>query len=162
MVLHHRYFGLAKLQPFAQPYGPGVVLGPPALPPAAAKQILPRHVMEQLPDSCLLHPICEASPRDDSNPSAVLKPHKALPLAHYLESCDYDGLELGAASVWQAHAIPPRRLAKYWKVFDVVTPQSTYSNCFTKHCKWCAGTLTALAYPIPRVRLACFGLKYSI
>lgn len=32
----------------------------------------------------------------------------------------------------QRYALPVSRVAKYYKVLDVVTPQSTHSNCFTK------------------------------
>eukprot|EP00878_Enallax_costatus_P004972 GHUV01005228.1.p1 GENE.GHUV01005228.1~~GHUV01005228.1.p1 ORF type:complete len:423 (+),score=110.30 GHUV01005228.1:702-1970(+) len=32
----------------------------------------------------------------------------------------------------QRHTLPLSRVAKYYKVLDIVTPQSTHSNCFTK------------------------------
>ncbi|GLI59124.1 hypothetical protein VaNZ11_000912 [Volvox africanus] len=34
---------------------------------------------------------------------------------------------------WVAYAIPVTQLSRFWRVLDVVTPSSTYCNCFTKH-----------------------------
>ncbi|GLC37676.1 hypothetical protein PLESTM_000635000 [Pleodorina starrii] len=34
---------------------------------------------------------------------------------------------------WVSYAVPAAQLARFWRVLDVVTPSSTYCNCFTKH-----------------------------
>lgn len=39
----------------------------------------------------------------------------------------------GDSDPWVAYAVTAAQLARFWRVLDVVTPSSTYCNCFTKH-----------------------------
>ena len=45
------------------------------------------------------------------------------------EGCDCQWHQQGLI---QRYAVPPARVSKYYRVLDVVTPDSTYCNCFTK------------------------------
>ncbi|GIL66041.1 hypothetical protein Vafri_19592 [Volvox africanus] len=50
------------------------------------------------------------------------------------EGDDSDAAASGAGiDPWVAYAISVTQLSRFWRVLDVVTPSSTYCNCFTKH-----------------------------
>ncbi|EFJ45444.1 hypothetical protein VOLCADRAFT_63767, partial [Volvox carteri f. nagariensis] len=40
---------------------------------------------------------------------------------------------VSSSDPWVAYAVSAAQLARFWRVLDVVTPSSTYCNCFTKH-----------------------------